>query len=665
MSKKFQKGRRHSRPDRKTGRGRAEQEAWIGTVRRIDAGAGFFVPEDKTREDLFLKGAALGGAQDRDRVRAVPQGSAPPGRRREGRVIEVLERGMRRIIGELRRHGAFYYLLPMIYRVYETITVEPDDLAGAREGDRVAAELIGYAPMRAKIIEVIGASGSPDVEMKTVLAKYSVPRDFPRDVRHEADKIPDRPAHADLSGRTDLRRLPILTIDPIDARDLDDAISFERLADGHARVGVHIADVSHYVQPGSALEDEAVERGTSIYLVDGVIPMLPPKLSNGICSLNAGEDRLTLSAFLNYSPDGRLLGASFARSVIHVGRRFHYDEVDEIFDRQVYPPKFEFLRDLAELARNIRARRSDRGSIDFDFPEVKLILDERGKVKDVKVMTHTLSHQLIEEYMIGANEAVAEYLTARKLPMIYRVHAEPEPAKLLVLEQFLFNLGVKVKLRGKFDGPRGSDSKTVARRIQTLLAEVKGGPWERVVNYQLLRSMPKAIYATQNVGHFGLGSSCYCHFTSPIRRYPDLTVHRMLSAVLQKKMPPKPDLKKIDLALTEAAKRSTEREIEAAEAERESVKVKLLEDMQSRVGEIYTGTISGVVTFGCFVQLPNTVEGLLHVSSMTDDHYRLSEITASLVGRNTGKRHRIGDEVRVRVERVDLPLRQLDFSLAK
>lgn len=647
------------------GRGRHGPQKIIelaGVVRRVDAGSGFFVPDDKTHDDLFLRGQNLGGAQDRDHVRARVLGQPRAGYRAEGRVMEILERGVRRLVGELRRHGAFYYILPMVYRFYETITVEAADVHGAKENDRVVAEIVDYHPLRAVVAEVIGPSGSPDVELKTVTAKYEIPPDFPRAVLRAADGLPTRVMRSAEEGRTDLRNLAILTIDPIDARDLDDAISFERRPDGGIRIGVHIADVSSYVQIGTPLDDEAVERATSIYLVNGVIPMLPPQLSNGICSLNAGEDRLALSAFLNYAPDGQLSGASFDRSVIRVTRRFHYDEVDEILQQGKYPPRFEFLPDLAALAQKIRARRGDRGSIDFDFPEVKLILDETGKVKDVKVLTHTISHQLIEEFMIGANEAVAEYLTAKNLPMIYRVHDRPAPEKLIVLEQFLFNLGIKVKLRGKSKGPGDDPVTGISRRLQSLLSEVKGGPWEKVVNYQLLRSMPKAIYSTKNIGHFGLGSSCYCHFTSPIRRYPDLTVHRMLSAVIQNKIPAKNELKKIAYQLSETAKHSTEKEIHAMEAERESVKVKLLEDMQSRVGQVYTGTVSGVVSFGMFVQLPNTVEGLLHVSSMKDDHYMLSEIAASLVGRRTGKRYRIGDEIQVRVERVDLPLRQLDLT---
>lgn len=654
---------RPHRPERRRGQGAAHAAELTGSVRRVDAGSGFFIPDDKTHADLFLRGANLSGAQDRDRVRARVGRPARAGYRAEGRVVEILERGIKRFVGELRRHGTYYYLLPLAYRFFETITVDAADLHNAKESDRVLAEIVDYQPLRAAVVEVIGATGSPDVEMKTVAAKYEVPPDFPHAVLRAADGLPDRVDKRALEGRMDLRNLSILTIDPIDARDLDDAISFQSGPDGHIRIGVHIADVSSYVTEGTPLDDEAAGRATSIYLVDGVIPMLPPKLSNGICSLNAGEDRLALSAFLNYGRDGRLLGTDFARSVICVKRRFHYDEVDDILSKGHYPPGFEFLPDLANLARKIRAVRSSGGSIDFDFPEVKLILDEQGKVKDVRVLTHTISHQLIEEFMIGANVAVAEYLTDKHLPLIYRIHDRPAPEKLLTLEQFLFNLGIKVKLRGKRKEPGGDEATGVSRRLQSLLSEVKGGPWERVVNYQLLRSMPKAIYSTQNVGHFGLGSSCYCHFTSPIRRYPDLTVHRMLTAVLVGRVPAKSELKKIEMQLSEAAKTSTQQEIKAMEAERESVKVKLLEDMQGRIGQVYTGIVSGVVTFGMFIQLPNTVEGLLHVSNMKDDHYVLSEITASLVGRRTGKRHRIGDEIRVRVERVDLPLRQLDLLL--
>ncbi len=639
---------------------------WEGVIRRVDAGSGFFIPDDTSEDDLYIHGANLNGSQDKDRVRAKILRPGGPGRRAEGRVVEILERGIPRVVGDLRRHGVFYYLMPLMSRFYESITIDAADLHGARESDRVIAEMTAYNPLRAVVTDVIGPSGSPDVEMKTVLARHEVPAGFSRAVHRAADEIPDHVPNHDLTGRLDLRNLPILTIDPIDARDLDDAISFERITDDRLRVGVHIADVSHYVRPGTALDDEAVRRATSIYLVDGVIPMLPQNLSNGICSLNAGEDRLALSAFLEYTSDGRLEGAAFHRSVIRVGRRFHYDEVDEILDTGRYPERFEFLRDLARLARQIRARRADRGSIDFDFPEVKLILDEQGKVKDVRVLMHTISHQLIEEYMIGANEAVAEYLTAKILPMVYRVHAPPEETKLLVLEQFLHNLGVKARLKGRGRPETRAETRNkslvVARRLQALLGEVKGGPWERVVNYQLLRSMPKAVYTTTNIGHFGLGSSCYCHFTSPIRRYPDLTVHRMLSEVLQGRTPPKSELKKIESLLTQTAKHSTEMEIKAMEAERESVKVKLLEDMQGRLGQVMNGTVSGVVSFGLFVQLPNTVEGLLHVSALRDDRYEFSEMTASIVGRRSGRRYRIGDEIRVRVERVDLPLRQLDLT---
>ncbi len=670
MGKRYRNRQGHPQPT-------ARQE-WVGTLRRVDAHAGFFVPDDSTLEDLFIRGPNLAGAQDRDKVIAVPLGKgkgwAERGRvrRAEGRVIEILERGVTRLVGEVRRHGAFHYLLPLLYRFYEPIPINADDLRGAKENDRVIAALVGYQPLRAAVTEVIGPSTSTDVEMKTLVAKYEVPGGFPPAVLEESDRLPDRVLPESLPGRQDLRHLPILTIDPIDARDLDDAISFERVGStpGRFRLGVHIADVSAYVKPGTALDDEAVSRATSIYLVDGVVPMLPPKLSNGICSLNAGVDRLALSAFLTYTQDGRLEGATFSKSVIRVRRRFHYDEIDEMLNQNRYPDGFEFMGSLSDLAQQICRRRAERGSIDFDLPEVKLVLDESGKVKDVRVLTHTASHQLIEEFMIGANEAVADYLTAKTLPMIYRVHASPEPEKLIVLEHFLHNLGIKARIRSKGAGGKGSSpdssaAKSIALRLQTLLGGVKGGPWERVVNYQLLRSMPKALYTIANIGHFGLGSPCYCHFTSPIRRYPDLTVHRMLSAFLERRVPSKSDLKKLAVTLKETAKQSTQQEIRAMEAERESVRVKLLEDMRGRVGEIYTGTVSGVVPFGLFVQLPNTVEGLLHVSSLQDDRYVFSEITAGLVGRRTGKRYGIGDPVRVRVDRVDLPLRQLDLSVVR
>lgn len=643
--------RKHSGGQPPKKHGRALQVT--GKIKRVDVASGFFIPENPQLDDVYLRGADLGGAQEGDRVRLHYTPSKKFRERPYGYVMEILERGLSRVVGDVNRHGSIFYLLSLSGKFFEPLSIAPADMGGAREGDRVVAEIVNYDPLSARVTEVVGREREPNLELKTVYAKHQLRKSFPEAVQKAALTLPQAPPSQAFQGRTDLRHLPTLTIDPFDARDLDDAVTYEPLGDGRFRVGVHIADVSHYVPERSTLDVEAYDRATSIYLVDRVIPMFPPELSNGICSLNAGENRLAMSVFMTYNRRGEPLETSFARTVIRVGRRFHYDEVDDILNGGPAPQGFGFLRELAELSQNLRERRMRRGSLDFDFPEVKLILDADGNVSDVRILRHTLSHQLIEEFMIGANEAVAEHLTRRGLPVVYRVHGEPDSEKIMALERFLWNLKIKFKL----------GLKPPPQKLQELLKRVEGSPWEKVVNYQLLRALPKAKYSTINIGHFGLGSECYCHFTSPIRRYPDVAVHRVLGELLAgRKLSPKA-VESLARRMAESAEHASKRELEAMEAERESVKVKLLEHMSTRIGETFDATVAGVASFGMFIQLPNTVEGLVHVSNLRGDRFMLDSSGAILVGRRSGTQYQVGTAVRVRIERVDLPLRQLDLTL--
>ena len=633
-------------------------------------GYGFVTPEGGG-EDIFIPSKFLKSALHGDLVEASSSPSRMGGSKLDGRVMTVLERATTRIVGryEETRRGAI--IIPDDLRLNLVVSIPAKGRGKAEDGHQVVVELtsypIGGKPAEGKIVEVLGWPDDPDVEVQSVIRRFDLPHVFGPDVLAEADGITDTVSSADLKGRIDLRSMPTVTIDGETARDFDDAVSLRREGDNF-RLWVSIADVSHYVRKDSPLDGEAYLRGTSVYFPDRCIPMLPERLSNGICSLNPHVDRLTMTAEMLFDRSGTMLESSFYSSVIKSVARLTYTIVKQIIvddDRELadkYRPVSPMLLDMKELALILMAMRKKRGSIDFDLPEPEIIIGLTGLTEGIIRAERNLAHQLIEEFMLAANEAVARYITSRDIPFLYRVHENPDAAKLQTFQEFVFGFGYEFKL---------VEEKVKPSELQRLLAQADGRPEERMINYALLRCMRQARYAAENVGHFGLASDCYCHFTSPIRRYPDLVVHRILKAALavttEKEQEGKRATTQLAIAterLGEVAEHTSKRERVAMEAERDVVEMKKLQYMQQHVGEEFDGYITGVTAFGFFVELEELfVEGLVHISTLTDDMYTHAEKQHSLIGRRTGKVFRIGDAARISVVSVSPGTRRIEFTL--
>jgi ribonuclease R len=645
----------------------------VGKVVVHPDGYGFLVPDhaqdEDGRSDLFLAPRTVKEVMHGDRVVARVERERPGGGR-EARVIRVLERARRRVVGRFETSRALAYVVPHEKRLVQDVVIPPGQWAGARSGDLVVAELTQYPSERnapeGRIVEVLGRPDDPDVEAELIIRKHELPHRFGEAAQREAERVAAEraPTEADIaaSGRVDLRERTLVTIDGETARDFDDAVGAERLRGGGTRLYVAIADVSHYVDDGGALDREAYERGTSVYFPDRAIPMLPEVLSNGVCSLNPGVDRYALTAELTFDAQGRAVQAAFYPSVIRSRARLTYTLVRRLVadrDAEARREHAALLRDLelmAGLAETLRAQRRQRGSIDFDLPEPYIVLDLEGGIEAIVRSERNLAHQLIEEFMLAANEAVARYLSALEVPTLYRVHEEPAREKVDGFREFLHNLGYT--LGGQPGGP------IHPKMFQKLVDEARGRPEERLVNTVMLRTMKQARYASENVGHFGLASPDYTHFTSPIRRYPDLVVHRILREVQTAGSIPARRRAALAGRLAAVAEHCSDRERRAMEAEREIVALKKCQFMASRVGEEYDGVVAGVAAFGFFVELADVfVEGLVRVSSLADDYYRYVEKSQALVGRHTRRAFRIGDRVRVRVDRVDVDARHIDFAL--
>ncbi|MDD2540025.1 MAG: ribonuclease R [Desulfuromonadaceae bacterium] len=657
------KGNSYSLPEKiKTTRGRI-------SVHRDGYG---FVTPDGGGEDIFIPSKFLKGAMHGDLVEASSSPSRMGGNKLDGRVLAVIERATSRIVGRYEETKRGAIVIPDDQRLNLVVAIPSKGHGLAQDGHQVVAELTSYPvggrPAEGKITEVLGWPDDPEVEVQSVIRRFDLPHVFGPDVLAEAEKITDTVSSGDLKGRIDLRSMPTVTIDGETARDFDDAVSLRR--DGeHFRLWVSIADVSNYVTKDSPLDQEAYLRGTSVYFPDRCIPMLPERLSNGICSLNPHVDRLTMTAEMLFDRNGTMLESSFYSSVIQSAARLTYTIVKQIIvddDREVadkYRPVAPMLLDMKELALILMAMRKKRGSIDFDLPEPEIIIGLTGETEGIVRAERNLAHQLIEEFMLAANEAVARYITSRDIPFLYRVHENPDPAKLQTFQEFVFGFGYEFKL---------VDEKVKPTELQRLLAQADGRPEERMINYSLLRCMKQARYAADNVGHFGLASDCYCHFTSPIRRYPDLVVHRILKAALALTAEKKPAgtraSRQLAIAterLGEIAEHTSKRERVAMEAERDVVEMKKLQYMQQHVGEEFDGYITGVTAFGFFVELKELfVEGLVHISTLTDDLYNHAEKQHSLIGRRTGKVFRIGDEARITVASVSPATRRIEFLLA-
>jgi ribonuclease R len=639
-----------------------------GVFRRTDRGFGFVRPAgtppggDRT-QDIYVPGDKAGDAASGDTVlvrlsRSRPRGPAAR-LQRSGEIIEVLERETHQFVGTyFEAEGAGFVTVDG--RLFAApIRVGDPGAKNARPDDKVVFEMVRFPSHlhdgEGVISQVLGPRGAPGVDTLSIIHEFGLPGEFPETALAEARRQAERFNEADLAGRRDLTAETIVTIDPVDARDFDDAISLERIERGHWLLGVHIADVAHFVEAGSPLDREAYARATSVYLPDRVIPMLPEIISNGLASLQPERVRYARSAFIEYDPAGVPIAAEFAATAIRSARRFTYEEVDDYLEQpedwrsKLSPKVHTLLGRMRELAALLRGRRVARGALELTLPEVKIDLDRDGKVSGAHLVAHTESHQIIEEFMLAANVAVAERLRDAGLAFLRRTHAAPDPRKLKALTEFVAALGLETgSLESRFE-------------LQRLLGQVRDRPEEHAVNYALLRSLQRAVYSPAEEGHYALAAECYCHFTSPIRRYPDLTVHRLLDQILHRKRPAQ------DMAhLVAQAEHCTEREQRAEDAERELTKVKLLTHLAGCIGLEMEAIVTGVEEFGLFargVELP--AEGMLHITALADDYYHYDRRTHTLEGRRAGHRFRLGDRLRVEVAHVDVDRRELDFRLVQ
>ena len=634
----------------------------VGTFTSHPKGFGFVTIEDMD-EDVFIPADKTLDAMHKDTVEIQVISGKAPGKRAEGVVTKIVERGMKTVVGTYESSKNFGFVVSDDPKFSKDIFIPLERSKGAVAGHKVVVEITNYGKNgknpEGKVIEILGHINDPGVDIISLVRAYGLPEEFPERVMNQAERVAPQVSTADMAGRKDLRDMQMVTIDGEDAKDLDDAVSLT-VEDGLYHLGVHIADVSNYVQEKSALDREALERGTSVYLVDRVIPMLPHRLSNGICSLNQGEDRLALSCLMTIDEKGNVVDHEIAETVICVDRRMTYTNVKKILleeDSEVTEAYKEFVpmfKDMEKLAAILRNKRRKRGSIDFDFPETKVILDEQGKPVDIRPYERNVATKIIEDFMLVANETVAEDFFWRDIPFVYRTHDNPDPEKIRKLSTFINNFGYSIHVGGDEVHPK---------ELQKLLEKIEGSDEEPLISRLTLRSMKQARYTTECTGHFGLAANYYCHFTSPIRRYPDLQIHRIIKETLRGRMNEN-RMEHYNSILSGVAKQSSERERRADEAERETIKLKKVQYMEQFIGETFTGVISGVTEWGFYVELPNTVEGLVRVAALRDDFYQYYESTYELVGEVTNKRYKLGQTVEVRLVDADSFMRTIDFELA-
>jgi len=637
------------------------QNCVTGRVQAHPDGYGFLIPDEKGREDVYLNRREMRRVMHGDRVAVRIDRKKSGGA--EAHIAQILERGQKRILGTYEEFEGKSFLVPMDLRIAPAIPLAG---GGTRpdKGKVIAAEIVRYATSlsspQAKILETLGDPDDPEVQTQAVIFRYGLPTAFTPETRREAAQCARMIGAEELESRTDLRSHPTVTIDGERARDFDDAVSVQR-NNGFYRLYVSIADVSHYVKPETALDGEAYQRGTSVYFPDRALPMLPEELSNGICSLNPGEERLTKTALLEIDAAGEILRSQFFDSIIRSDARMTYTEVRRILvDRdqecmERYRGLVDHFKLMEELALILWESRRSRGNLDFDLPEAEIILDLQGMPENIVRAERNIAHRIIEEFMIAANEAVARRLKEKDFPSLYRVHEGPDPESLHALSPFLLSLGYRLPLKRE---------KIAPKELQRLLEACRGKPEERVLNRVLLRVMKQAHYQPENIGHFGLASTCYTHFTSPIRRYPDLIVHRMLANVLrEKKLKPK-ERDDLDSYLEEAGKHTSERERIAMDAEREMVDLKKAQFMMDKIGLEFPGFITSLASFGFFVELESYfIEGLVKLSSLKDDAYQYYEKEYLVKGRRTGRTFRLGDPARIKVIRVNAFRSEIDFEL--
>ena len=643
---------------------------YVGRISRHIKGFGFLRQDDEEAEDIFISASDLNGAMNGDkalvRLRKMAMDDARTGKhyRAEGEVVRVLERSQQKIVGTLERHKNYGYVLADDKLFGSDIFIAQQDLHKAKNGMKVLVEITRWPGQKrnaeGKIVEIIGDKQDVGMDILSVVYKYDLPREFPPAVLAEAEQIGGQKESIDYAKRKDLRRELIVTMDGADAKDLDDAVAVELLPNGWWRLGVHIADVTHYVKEDSPLDLEARKRGTSVYLVDRVIPMLPPILSNELCSLNPQEERLTLSCIMDIDENGIVQNSEVCQSVIKTKYRLTYDEVNQMLAgeeavKAQYSDFLPMLEQMANLQEILQKKRVERGALNFDFPESKVKLDENGKPIDIISINRGRAERIIEEFMICANETIAERYYWLEVPFLYRTHEAPKSENIIEVKQFLQIFGHKLKAAG---------GKVRAKDYQKILNKIHGLPEEEAISSVMLRSMNHARYQAACDEHFGLASEYYTHFTSPIRRYPDLAIHRMIKELLNNEgQLSEKRQQDLEQRMESYALSSSIREKVAEEAERDSVEMKKVEYMKDFVGDIFEGIISGVTGFGFFVRLANSVEGLVHISTLTDDFYHFMQETYTLWGENTRRSFRLGERVKVKLVRVDLEMRQIDFEL--
>jgi ribonuclease R len=633
----------------------------VGKLEGHEKGFGFVISKDKVREDVFITAENMNGAMNGDTVVANILKKSEAGKREEGEIIRVLERGNKYLVGTFEENNNFGFLIPDDQKISYDVFIPKAYTKGALNNQKVVIEITKWPEARrnpeGKVIEVLGFLSDPGTDILSIIRQFDLPEKFPEKVQEEANNAPESISKRDIEGRTDLRHLKTFTIDGADAKDIDDAVSIETLENGNYKLGVHIADVAHYVHENSPMDREALERGNSVYLIDRVIPMLPRELSNGICSLNPNVDRLTLSVIMEINKNGSVVDHQIFESVINSSYRLVYDDISDYLENddeaaiEKLKDLLEELKLMEELMQILYDKRDARGSIDFDFPETKITLDDQGKPIEIKKDERRIANRLIEEFMLVTNETVAEEYFWAEVPFLYRIHEDPNPEKLVDFAKFIHNFGYSLK--GKEIHPK---------ELQLLIQEIRGKKEELVISTLLLRSLRKAIYSSTPDTHFGLASKYYAHFTAPIRRYPDLIIHRIIKQYIKGKL----SLDKqgrLEKILPEIAEHTSMTERRADEAEREVADLKKAQYMKDKIGEEFQGIISSLTNFGIFVQLENTIEGLVHFSNMLDDYYHFDEEKFHIIGERTNRLYKLGDEVTIKVIGVDIAKRNIDFQI--
>lgn len=651
----------------KKGKLASPKDLQMATGTFIGHARGFgFVTPDAGGEDIFIPASETMGAMQKDRVLYKMLHKAEKGKKADGVIVRILERGQQRIVGTFEAGSKGYgFVVADDKKIAKDIFISRENTKGAVTGHKVVVEITDYGEDRrnpeGKVIEILGHINDPGVDILSVIRRYELAVEFPEEVYAEIEHLGTEVAEADKKGREDLRDLLTITIDGADAKDLDDAVSLKRLGNGNFELGVHIADVSHYVRENTALDKEAYARGTSVYLVDRVIPMLPHKLSNGICSLNPHVDRLALSCLMEVNGRGEVVSHRILESVINSDYRMTYTAVREILEDgtpallEQYAEILPMLEDMEELRQILGEKRRKRGSVNFDLPESKIILDENGKPIDIKPYEKSIATNMIEEFMLVCNETIAENSFWQEMPFMYRSHQEPDEDKLEKMEQFLRGFGYYL---------RKKDGEIHPRELQKVLQKAEETDEERIITRMVLRSMMQARYTAENGGHFGLAAKYYCHFTSPIRRYPDLEIHRMIKKMLHGELDEKASVY-YRRKMPDWAKHCSKQERVAEDAERDTDALKKVEFMEDKVGQIYEGIISGVTNWRIYVELPNTIEGMVALSQMDDDYYEFDEKKMLVFGKRTKKSYRLGDKVVVSVAKVDRMMGTIDFAFAE